>query len=148
MSKHYSSVSLSNISCVCMVLWVHVCTCAGVYTCTYMCWCVYMHVKADDQPWVSFLRSYPPCFLSHMSLIDLDLLPELCKTLTLLSPQSCSPPQKVLLYIPGWLWTHNPLVSVSKSYPPFETASKIHVIREISFPIKITHERRLDFTSA
>lgn len=78
-------------TCRCVHVHVHVlvctdpCTRTDVYTCMYMCWyahgvymcrCAHMHMKADGQPWVSFLGSYPPWFLKHMSLTDPELFPE------------------------------------------------------------------------
>lgn len=96
-TQAYACAGVHTCMCICWYAHIHVhvllctqaCTCPCVHTCMCMCWCArwcaHIHVKTDGQPWVSSLRSYPPYFLSQVSLTDPDLLPELYKNFIVLA---------------------------------------------------------------
>lgn len=65
LTKHYSSFMflIYLIQSLYTFLWVHTCKCASVYT----------QVKAQSQPWCSFLRSNPAFFWRQMSLNDQEI---------------------------------------------------------------------------
>lgn len=111
MSKRCSSILVSTVSmrhCLClMILWVHTCKGRGST--------------------LSILPQEPPNLLFETSVSDWPGAPWTGKELYWLtycpSPLSFFP-QMVSLCSLGWLWSHYPPASVSKSQPPFEIASK------------------------
>lgn len=56
--------------CVLTTYFTFVCIC--VFECAHISdsgfECTYMHVEIRGQPWMSFLRSYPPCFVCFFFL--------------------------------------------------------------------------------
>lgn len=112
-----------------MILWVHTCKGRGST--------------------LSILPQEPPNLLFETSVSDWPGAPWTGKELYWLSycPSPLSFfPQMVSLRSLGWLWSHYPPASVSKSQPPFEIASKKHITRKL-LP-KITHgKKKTDFIS-